>query len=134
MMYKPFVVDPSVEVPVAPGARSIVGEYDLPIRINAECDVTFRKDGMWHPGSECLTCGELRPGYYPCTRCAPESFLYVIAGHEPDGVDIDPQKLGVLAHLVQSTLRDKPDPEAARRHFIPLLESLFTTNELGPFD
>jgi hypothetical protein len=58
----------------------------------------------------------------------------VIAGHEPDGVGIDPRKLGVLAHLVHSTLRDEPNPEAARRHFKLLLESLFTPDELGPFD
>jgi hypothetical protein len=133
MMYEPFVMDPSVEVPVAPGARSVVGD-DLPIRINAECDVTIRKDGMWHPGGECLNCGELGPGNYPCTQCAPDNFLYVIAGHEPDGVDFDPRKLGVVAHLVHSTLRDQPEPEAARRHFILLLESLFTTDEPGPFD
>jgi hypothetical protein len=134
MIYEPFVVHPSVEERAAPGARSVVGD-DLPVRINAECDVTIRKDEMWHPGGECLNCGELGPQYYPCTRCAPDEFLYVIEDHRPDGVDIDPRKLGVLAHLVHSTLRDQPEPEAARRYFILLLESLFTTtDELGPFD
>jgi hypothetical protein len=145
LMYEPFVnsdetvagprmeVDPSVKVPVSPGVHSIVGD-DLPVRVNLECDVTIWKDGMWHPGGECLDCGELGPGYNPCTQYGPDRFLYVIADHEPDGVHIDPWKLGVLAHLVHSTLRDEPDPEAARRHFILLLESLFTTNKLGPFD
>jgi hypothetical protein len=83
LMYEPFVnsdeavagpreeVDPSVEVPVAPGTRSIVGD-DLPVRINLECDVTIWKDGMWHPGGECLNCGELGPGCYPCTQCTPD--------------------------------------------------------------
>jgi hypothetical protein len=134
MMYEPFVVHPSVEELAALGARSVAVGDDLPIRINAECDVTIRKDEKWHPNGECLNCGELGPEYYPCTRYAPDKFLYVMEDHKPDGVDIDPRKLGVLAHLLHSTLRNQPEPEAACRHFILLLESMFTTNELGLFN
>ena len=130
-----LVVGPGMEVDRRPCAcpGPIVADH-LPVQVNLEGNVDIWKDGMWHPAGECVNCGQLGPGYYPCTYCAPMKFLYVIADHEPDGVDLDPRKLGIVAHLVHSTLRDEPDTQAARRHFMLLLNSLFTTDELGPFD
>jgi hypothetical protein len=117
-----------------PSSRSVVGYFDLLMRVNIEGDVTIRKHGMWHPAGKCCNCGQLGAGYYPCTGCTPDRFLYVIANHEPDGVDLDPHKLGTVAELVRSTLRDQPDPEASCRHFILLLESFCASDEPGRFD
>ena len=117
----------------ASSSRPVVG-YDLPMRVNIEGNVTIWKDGMWHPAGECCNCGQLGARYYPCTRCTPDRFLYLIIDHEPDGVDLDPRKLGAVAELVRSTLHDQPDPEASRRHFILLLESFCASDEPGPYD
>ena len=75
----------------------------------------------------------LGQGTIPARTALPRDFLYVIEDHEPDGVNINPWRLGMVAHLVHSTLRDEPDLEAACPHFVLLLESVRRMDEPGPF-
>ncbi len=129
-----FIVDtdPSFEMQAGPDCRSIMVTH-LPVRANESGYVTILKDGMWQPKGECSNCGDIGPGYYPCTRCEPDRFLYVIVDREADGVVIHPRKLGAVATLVHSILRQEPDPVAARAQFRQLLDSMFILDNVGQF-
>jgi hypothetical protein len=104
--------DPDYEVYSAPDLRSVFGTH-LPFEVSKEGVVTIQKDGVWHPAGECTNCSDLGPAHFHCTQCYLRGLIYETVDMSPDEAVADPQKMGLLASLVNATFFKKTKPAAS---------------------